>query len=177
MIRLSFLCLYAIIVNCFYTNNGKEIIASTKKGLNNNSSRQLIATVQNDKTILQAISPAISKQLSSVPGFIPWSSTGDPCSDGWEGITCNENGEITAVDFQKWYLSGPYDGFCASGNKLNVDISVFKSLSFLSKLTIIDLGLCGLTGSLQSVTSWTSLTSMDMLDLEENNLTGILVLI
>ena len=85
--------------------------------------RNLVATNALEKGILQRIAPAISKQMSSVAGFVPWTSTGDPCEDAWHGVFCNANGNIIGIDFENWYngggLDGPCDGFCCTGNKLD----------------------------------------------------------
>ena len=72
-----------------------------------------------EKGILQGIAGYIGDIIGTVPGYIPWSTTGDPCIEQWEGLECNQYGSVTAVDFERWYNGGPKDGFCATGNKLN----------------------------------------------------------
>ncbi|GLU02684.1 hypothetical protein SLE2022_199250 [Rubroshorea leprosula] len=77
----------------------------------------------------------------------------DPCNS-WRGITCNSNGNITAVNFKNLGLSG----------------TISSNFSMLTQLTTLDLSNNGLTGTIPS--ELTNLASLSRLDVSKNNLYG-----
>jgi hypothetical protein len=92
-----------------------------KKNRGTRESRRLINAVRTsatDKAVLQGIAPYLADQLGDSLGgnFAPWDSNGDPCYESWEGVECNSDGYVTAIDFERWWNDGPYDGFCTEKN-------------------------------------------------------------
>ncbi|GLU02685.1 hypothetical protein SLE2022_199260 [Rubroshorea leprosula] len=77
----------------------------------------------------------------------------DPCSL-WRGITCDSNGNITAVNFKNLGLSG----------------TISSNFSMLTSLTTLDLANNNLTGTIPS--ELTNLASLSKLDVSDNNLYG-----
>ena len=97
----------------------KQFSPERERGVRRAESLIVNSTSPVEKAILQGIAAYIGDIIRAVPGYIPWSTIGDPCVDQWEGVECNQYGSPTAVDFERWYNGGPNNGFCAMGNKLN----------------------------------------------------------
>ena len=66
--------------------------------------RRLVATVSSDKAVLQGIAPSVGSKA----GTPAWTSTGDPCNDGWRGVTCDASGYVTQINLGGTTLSGIY---------------------------------------------------------------------
>ena len=63
--------------------------------------RRLVATVSSDKAVLQGIAPSVGSKVSPA-----WTITGDPCNDGWFGVTCDASGYVTQINLNNRALSG-----------------------------------------------------------------------
>jgi hypothetical protein len=97
------------------------------------SKRKLITNISGEKSVMQNIAPSLTSRIPS------WSASTDPCLNSWSGVTCDTDGYITSIDL--------YSIYCATSHDLSVSISIFSSLSSLTKLTTINLRHCGLSGS------------------------------
>jgi len=64
--------------------------------------RRLVATVSSDKAVLRGIAPSVGSKA----GTSAWTSTGDPCNDGWYGVTCDASGYVTQINLRDKALSG-----------------------------------------------------------------------
>ena len=81
--------------------------------------------MSSDVAILQGVSQYVGSKVSP-----PWTSNGDPCGDGWGGITCGASGYVTKIDLRYTPLSG------------------ILSNPYLSFIHVLNLGLFCIMGSL-----------------------------
>ncbi|GLT77127.1 hypothetical protein SLA2020_487410 [Shorea laevis] len=107
------------------------------------------AACDNRVNILLSIVEAVSYPATLADN---WKGN-DPCNL-WRGITCNSNGNITAVNFKNLGLSG----------------TISSNFSLLTSLTTLDLSNNNLTGTIPSEV--TNLASLSKLDVSNNNLYG-----
>ncbi len=56
----------------------------------------------NDKAVLQGLSQYVGTKAT--PNA--WTSTGDPCTASWSGVTCNSGGFVTAINLSSRALAG-----------------------------------------------------------------------
>ncbi|KAG0447172.1 hypothetical protein HPP92_028484 [Vanilla planifolia] len=78
----------------------------------------------------------------------------DPCNGGWLGITCDNDGKITVINFQKMGLNG----------------SISQEFARLTSLQMLLLSNNNLTGTIPS--ALTTLSSLKELDVSDNSLSG-----
>ena len=64
--------------------------------------RRLVVTVSSDKAVLQGIAPSVGSKA----GTPAWTSSGDPCNDGWAAVGCDTSGYVTHIRLGGYALSG-----------------------------------------------------------------------
>ncbi|KAL5728086.1 hypothetical protein ACHQM5_001209 [Ranunculus cassubicifolius] len=107
-----------------------------------------------------------------------WTSDGDPCRGGFEGVACNEHGKIANISLQGKGLSGNVPSAiaklkCLSGLYLHYNYltgEIPKEISNLTELTDLYLNVNNLTGSIPPEIG--NMASLQVLQLCYNQLTG-----
>jgi hypothetical protein len=79
---------------------GLASVTLSSEDIHRDGARELVGTVASDKAVLQGIAPIVAFKIPS------WTSTGDPCLEYWEGVTCDFSGYVTGINIGNKQLGG-----------------------------------------------------------------------